>query len=167
MIVSTILVWTVALILAAIALSRSRALFKPAGQLAMDQGRTLLARMPLAILIGAFLVELIPQEVINNAIGRDSGVKGILIASLAGGLLPGGPYLSFPIAVAIYKAGVGTPQMIALMTGWALYAFHRTISFELPMMGSRFILLRLVPSLIFPPLAGMGAVLVLQFTTLQ
>lgn len=166
MIVSFIIVWTLVAILVTIALRRSRATAKEALRIGIMQGRVLVLRMPLAILVGAFLVEIVPQEVLRSAIGQESGLTGILIASVAGGLLPGGPFVSFPIAVAFYKAGVGVPQMMALLTAWSVYAIHRTLNFELTMMGGRFILLRLASSCLFPPFAGIAAALLLMFITL-
>ena len=40
------------------------------------------------------------------------------------------------------------------MTAWSVLAIHRTLSFELPLMGSRFVLLRLLVSLPLPLIAG-------------
>ena len=167
MIASYIIILTLVLVLSGIALHRSTKTFTQAVRIGIGQGRILALRMPLAILVGAFLVELIPQEMIRPALGEQSGLTGILIASMAGALLPGGPYLSFPIAVALYKAGVGAPQLVALITAWSVYAVYRTLSFELPMMGARFILLRLASSIMFPPLAGIISAFALKVVNIS
>ena len=159
---SFVIIWGLVLILGTIALRRSRETFKQAARIAVSQGQTLILRVPLAMLVGAFLVELLPQEMVRGALGEESGLTGILIASVAGALLPGGPFLSFPIAVAFYKAGVGTPQLIAMITAWSVYAVHRALIFELPIMGARFVLLRVASSVMFPPLAGIIAALALK-----
>lgn len=155
MIVSALIVWTLVVVLLVIARRRSQATVKQAGRLAINQARTLALRMPLAIVLGAFLVEIIPQELMQQALGPETGFRGILLASAAGALLPGGPFISFPIAVAFAKAGAGAPQLMALITGWTIWALHRTLNFELPMMGPRFALLRMTSSFLFPPLAGL------------
>jgi len=167
MIGSLVAIWSLVVILGIIALRRSKETVRQAARIGIDQGRLLVLRMPLAILMGAFLVELVPQEMIQNALGEESGLTGILIASVAGALLPGGPFVSFPIAVAFYKAGVGTPQMMALLTAWSVYAVHRTLNFELPIMGNRFILLRLASSIMFPPLAGIISALALKVVSIS
>jgi uncharacterized membrane protein YraQ (UPF0718 family) len=154
MITSFAIILSVVVVLGTMAWRRSRKTFRQAVDLGIDQGRILILRIPLAVLLGALLVELIPQEMIQPALGQQSGMSGVLIASIAGALLPGGPYLSFPIAVALYKAGVGAPQLIAMLSGWSVYAVYRTLAFELPMMGGRFIALRLASSITFPFLAG-------------
>lgn len=166
MIASIVLVWGLVLILGGIALRRSRATVNQAVQYSIGQGRVLLLRMPLAILLGAFLVEIVPQEMMQRAMGEDSGVAGILFASLAGALLPGGPFVSFPIAVAFYKAGAGAPQLMALLTGWSIWAFHRTLNFEFPMMGTRFIILRMSSSFLLPPFAGFACVVAMNWIKL-
>lgn len=167
MMASLIIVWGLALVLGIIALRRSTETVRRALRIGVNQGRTLVLRMPLAILIGAFMVDLIPQDALQGVIGEESGLTGIVIASLAGSLLPGGPAISFPIAVAFYKAGVGAPQLIALLTAWSVYAFHRALIFELPMMGPRFIALRLASSAMFPPLAGIVSTLALRFINIS
>ncbi len=166
MIASNILVWGLVLILGSIALRRPRGTISKAFQFSAGQGRAMLLRMPMAILLGAFLVEIVPKELMQSAMGHDSGVGGILLASIAGALLPGGPFISFPIAVAFYKAGAGAPQLTALLTGWSIWAFHRTLNYELPMMGPRFLALRLASSFLFPPLAGLACVVAMNWIDL-
>ena len=163
---SLVIIWSLVLILGIIALRRSKATLWRAAQASADQGRMLVLRIPLAILATTFVMELVPQEVIKDSIGTDSGVAGIMIASVAGALLPGGPFLSFPIAVALFKAGIGAPQMMAMLTAWSVYAVHRTVNFELPMMGGRFTLLRLASSAMFPPLVGIVAMLALSVVSI-
>ncbi len=163
---SAVFVWGLVLILGSIAMRRSRGALGKAFQFSVSQGRVLLLRMPLAILLGAFIVEIVPQEMMHSAMGEDSGLGGILFASLAGALLPGGPFVSFPIAVAFYKAGAGAPQLMALLTGWSIWAFHRTLNFEFPMMGTRFITLRMTSSFLFPPFAGLACLVAMNWIKL-
>ncbi len=116
--------------------------------------RPLLARLPAALLFASFLAALIPREWIAGVLGDASGPTGILLASLLGGIMPGGPMVSFPIALVLFKAGVGMPQMVALLTGWSVLALHRVLAFELPLMGWPFVWRRLVAILVLAPAAG-------------
>lgn len=163
MIVSMLIVWGLAGMLLVLALRRSRATVVEAGRIAAGQGRMLALRLPLALLLGGFLVEIVPPEAMQQVLGPETGMRGILLASLAGGLLPGGPFVSFPLAVAFAKAGAGAPQMMALITGWTIWALNRTLTFELPMMGARFVLLRIAASFTFPPLAGLACMLAMAW----
>lgn len=118
------------------------------------QGMRLAVTLPLAAATAGFVGILVPQHLIGEWIGAGSGWTGILIASLLGGLVPGGPVVSFPMAIAVSKAGAGVPQMIAFLTAWSVFAFHRVLTFEIPLMGGTFTAVRFLASLALPPLAG-------------
>ena len=49
---------------------------------------------------------------------------------------------------------------MALLTAWSVYAVHRVLAFELPMMGLRFVLFRIAISLALPFVAGFLTALV-------
>jgi len=99
---------------------------------------------------------LIPGHIIAHWVGAESGFRGILIGSLAGGLTPGGPYVSFPLVAGFLKAGAGVGTMVAFVTGWSLWAVSR-LPLEVGILGWRFTLIRVVCTFIFPPLAGLIA----------
>jgi hypothetical protein len=124
-----------------------------------DGGKTLLNILPL--LLAAFTVAglaqvLIPKEVIAAWLGQDSGLKGILIASGVGALTPGGPFVSYPLVAVLYTSGAGIGPVVAFVTAWSLWAITR-LPLELAIVGPRLTLIRLVSTLIFPPLAGIIA----------
>ncbi|WP_435100257.1 hypothetical protein [Arhodomonas sp. AD133] len=124
------------------------------------QLRPLLVRLPVALVAASFLAELLPQEWFATVLGSTSGMTGILAASVLGGVLPGGPSVSFPLVLVLFRAGAGTPQMVALITAWSVLALHRVLAFELPMMGWPFVWRRWLVSLLLAPLAGTIAMLV-------
>ncbi len=88
-----------------------------------------------------------------------AGIEGILIATLAGWCLPVPPVIFFPIVAVLLKAGAGGAQLTALVAAWNVFAFHRTLAMELPVMGRYFVTLRLASSVLIPPLAGLTAIL--------
>ena len=49
--------------------------------------------------------------------------------------------------------------MIAFLTAWSVFAFHRVLIYEITLMGWRFSAVRLISSLILPPLAGLLAMI--------
>jgi uncharacterized membrane protein YraQ (UPF0718 family) len=71
--------------------------------------------------------------------------------------VPSGPIVSFPLVVVLWKAGAGLPQLVAFLTAWSVFAFHRVLIYESTLMGWRFVALRLVASLVLPVLAGVLA----------
>ena len=154
-----------AVALAAFGLALRRGL--PTAQRALrETGQTILRVLPLLVValpMAAFLAELIPPDAAAGWLGPDSGVSGIAVASLAGGFIPGGPFVSFPLVLTFSKAGAGPAQMVALVTGWAILGFHRVIAWEWPVLGGRFIAIRLLASFALPVLAGILAQLLLPW----
>lgn len=124
-----------------------------------DGGRTLISIIPL--LIAAFIVAglaqaLIPKELIAEWLGREAGLKGIFIAAGVGALTPGGPFVSYPLVAVLYKSGAGIGPVVAFVTAWSLWAVSR-LPLELAIVGPRLTIIRVVSTLIFPPLAGIIA----------
>lgn len=113
--------------------------------------------IPFALLAAIIFTQMLPQTIIANLIGPDTGVTGMVIAAIAGGMLPSGPYLSFPIAMTLYHTGAGDAQLVAFLTGWSTYAFYRILVWELPMVGLQLTAQRLAASIFLPIIAGVLA----------
>lgn len=112
----------------------------------------------LAFIIAGFVNVLSPEKLVTAWIGPDSGWQGILTSEFLGMLLPGGPYVIFPIIDILAQAGAGLAPVITLITSWSTQSLL-TISFELPFMGWRFTAIRWGFSLAIPILAGFIALL--------
>ena len=110
----------------------------------------------LAFVVAGMAQLLSPREMISRWVGAESGLRGIFIGSILGGLAPGGPYVSMPLAAALLRTGAGIGTMVAFLTGWSLLAFSR-LPLEIGIMGWRFTLIRLVCTFFFPPVAGLIA----------
>lgn len=151
--------WGIVLALAAFAARKPGRLHRKAAGLAVDQFVRMMPRIAVALLLAGFLGKLVPGEFVGRVIGAESGATGILIASLVGGFTPGGPMIAFPTVVVLSEAGAGVPQLVAFLTAWSVFAFHRVLVYELTLMGWRFSATRLVSSLALPPLAGFAAAL--------
>jgi uncharacterized membrane protein YraQ (UPF0718 family) len=118
--------------------------------------RRILPLLVVAFVIVGYVDVLAPQRLVQEWIGPRSGWQGLLLSEVAGILLPGGPYVVFPVIAALYRAGAGLGPAVTLVTAWAMGALL-TISFELPFMGWRFTAIRWGLGLIFPLLAGAAA----------
>ena len=114
----------------------------------------ILPRLVPALILTGMLQVLIQQEVVSRYFGREAGLRGIVIAAVAGVLTPGGPMVSVPLLVALAHSGAGLPALVAYMTSWSLFGIQRIIAWEAPLMGWRFVIVRVVPSLAFPVVAG-------------
>jgi len=107
-----------------------------------------------------YIAAIMPQDLIANWIGPNSGVLGIMIATFAGAATPGGAVVGFSIGAAALKGGAGAPQVIAYSTAWSLYALQRLINWEIHMMSARVVWLRAMVSFPLPFLAGIGSMLI-------
>src|SRR3972149_7608395 len=58
-------------------------------------------RLVAALILTGMLQVIIPQEMVSRYIGREAGFRGILIASAAGVITPGGPMVAGPLGVAL------------------------------------------------------------------
>lgn len=137
----------------------------PAGRRAVrDTKDSVLRVLPIllvAIPMAAFLAQLIPPQLASAWLGPESGMLGVLVATAVGGFIPGGPFVSFPLVLTFIKAGAGPAQMVALITAWAILGIHRVVSWELPVLGPRFVAIRLISGAGLPVLAGAMAELLL------
>ncbi len=165
MIAATLLIWALVLAAAWVVWRREgRDGLAQAASGARDQGRALIIRLPLALVATAFLIHALPLQALTPVIGPASGLQGIVVASVVGGIMPGGPMTSFPLALVFINAGAGTPQIVALIAGWSVFALHRTLAYEAPIMGWHFVLLRMLASLPVPILSGLAAETVLALS---
>jgi uncharacterized membrane protein YraQ (UPF0718 family) len=121
--------------------------------------------LPLLIfaLITAGMVQvLIPKEVIAKWVGDESGIRGILLGTLAGAFTPGGPYVSLPIAAGLLKAGAGIGTMVAFVAAWSLIAVSR-LPLQVGIMGWRFTWIHLLSVVVLAPVAGLIANLIVKW----
>jgi len=116
----------------------------------------ILPMLVLAFIVAGMVQVLLPKELIGKWIGADSGMRGILLGTLAGGVTPGGPYVSLPLVAGFFSAGAGIGTMVAYITAWSTYAVAR-LPLEVGILGWRFTLIRLSCTFFMPPLAGLLA----------
>ncbi len=162
MLLSAIILWGTAALLAVVVMRRPGRRFPEALRHARSNAVMVLPRIPIAIIAAGFLAELMPQQAISTWIGAESGLVGILIASAVGAVIPSGPIISFPVAIALLHLGAGVPQLIAFLTAWSVFAVHRLLIWEIPLLGAGFAAKRLAASLVLPPIAALIAVLILS-----
>jgi hypothetical protein len=150
----TLILAAIAAALAVAVARRSRPLLRESAKDGVSEFLRLIPRMAIGVLGSGFIAAALPQDLVGNWLGDASGLLGIAIATIAGAATPGGPMVGFAIGAAALKGGAGAPQVIAYSTAWALYAFPRLLSYELPIMPARVVWLRVLASLPLPFLAA-------------
>jgi len=120
-----------------------------------------LALLSPKILCGLFVASalplLIPREHVISLMGRDSGLRGLGLGTLAGMLVPGGPVMTFALAASFLTAGASRGVLIAFITAWSLLGLNRTIIWEMSFLSTEFVALRYLLCLPLPILAGLLA----------
>jgi uncharacterized membrane protein YraQ (UPF0718 family) len=110
-----------------------------------------------ACIIAAFVAVLMPRETVVRWVGAESGLLGLVIATLAGAIVPGGPITVFPIAAAFIAVGADVGATIAFITSWTLLGYSRALVWELPFFGVEFVVWRTIISIPLPIIAGLLA----------
>jgi len=120
------------------------------GKLIVQMGPVLLVAFVLAGMVSV----LISPETIGDWMGREAGLRGLLVGTLAGALTPAGPFVAFPLLAVLLKGGASVGAVAAYLTAWALLGIHRVAALEVPILGWRFVLVRYLVSLAAPMVIG-------------
>lgn len=155
---ATWILWVIASVLLFFCWRAGSGTLKQGLELAWKTTRSNALLILFAFIIVGFVNVLSPEELITAWIGPDSGWRGIATSEFLGMLLPGGPYVVFPIIDILSQAGAGLAAVITLITSWSTQSLL-TVSFELPFMGWRFTSIRWGLGLAIPVLAGSVALL--------
>jgi len=114
----------------------------------------ILPKMAAGCLIGVFSTLLIPREMVARLVGAESGFTGLLIATFAGVIMPGGPVTVYPVAGAFLAVGADIGAALAFVTSWTLLGYARALVWELPFFGPDFVLWRMAVAPLFPLFVG-------------
>ena len=156
MLIPTIVMGLLALILLFIGYSKGQGQHVTGLKLALGTMLQILPLLIFAFIVAGMVQVLLPREWLSQWVGAESGLRGLLIGTIAGGLTPGGPYVSLPIAAGLIRAGAGVGTMVAFLTGWSLWGVVR-LPMEVGILGWKFTLIRLGCTFFFPPIAGLLA----------
>jgi len=156
MLVATVIMGLLAIILVSVGYYKGGGEHVLGLKSAMNMTIQILPLVIFAFIVASMVQVLIPHEFLSKWIGKGSGIRGILIGTVAGSLVTGGPYVSLPIAAGLLRSGASIGTTVAFLTGWSLWAVGR-LPIEVGVMGWKFTLIRLVSTFFFPPIAGLIA----------
>ena len=156
MLIPTIIMGTVALILVLIGYYKGQDQHISGMKAAVAMTIEIIPLLVCAFLIAGMVQVLLPRDLLSRWVGMESGMRGILIGTVAGGLTPGGPFVSLPIAAGLLRSGASVGTMIAFLTAWSLWAVAR-LPMEVGILGWKLTLIRVASTFFFPPIAGLVA----------
>lgn len=124
------------------------------------RGLTMMVQV-LPLLVMAFLViglfsVVVPRDFLVRWVGDSTGLRGVLIGTLCGGVFPGGPLIHTIAAAGFLKAGAGIGAIVAFLTAGLLWGIP-LLPLEIGIIGWRVTAIHLASTFFFPPVAGMIA----------
>lgn len=128
---------------------------------ALDTDIDLLLRMApriaIALTLAGFLWVTLPRDRVTAVVGNESGIRGLLIATGAGIITPGGPSSAYALLAVLGASGADRGAMIAYIASWAILGVQRILVWDVPFMGADFSFVRFFVCLPLPILAGLIA----------
>ena len=123
----------------------------------LDLMLQLLPRMFVAISIAALLWIMLPREKLSSLVGRESGLLGLVLATLGGAVTPGGPSSAYALLAVLGASGADRGALVAYITSWATLGLQRILVWDVAFLGPEFAILRFAVSLPLPIIAGLIA----------
>ncbi|MBR0648984.1 hypothetical protein GXW78_04870 [Roseomonas terrae] len=106
------------------------------------------------LLLAAALRQLVSPGALARWMGEESGWFGLMVATVAGTLTPGGPMAAFPLVLVLASAGADRGALVAYILGWSLNGFQKLLVYEVPLLGPEFAVMRTLITLPMPMVAG-------------
>jgi uncharacterized membrane protein YraQ (UPF0718 family) len=153
-----------ATLLVLVALVIQRGVASEAARAAGSQARQIAPALVIGIVMAGCLEALLPKAWIERWLSDAAGLRGILVAWIAGALTPSGSIVGLPLAAGSFRAGVGAPVLVTYLVSLSTLSALR-LPIEIGFIGGRLAALRFAASLVLPPIAGVvtrGLVLLLR-----
>ncbi|MCF8110862.1 MAG: permease [Desulfobacteraceae bacterium] len=125
----------------------------------MAGGEMLIEVMPLlaaAFILAGMIQVVVSKEMINKWLGKEAGVKGIILGGIAGALIPGGPYIFYPIAASFLLSGAEIGTVLTFVVAKNVWSLSR-LPMEFALLGLEVTYVRFIVTLIFPVIVGLVA----------
>lgn len=110
--------------------------------------------LALGFVLAGLIEVLVPAAAISRWLGSERLHQGIFAGWAAGLVMPGGPYLFFPVAAKLFDSGASPGALIAFLTAKTLVSPVRMLTYEAPLLGWPLTLARFLPGVLLPPLLG-------------
>jgi len=117
----------------------------------------LMPRVVVALSIAALIWVMMPREKMSALVGSESGMRGLIIATIAGTVTPGGPSSAYALLAAVAVTGADRGALVAYITAWATLGLQRILIWDVPFMGAEFSMLRFAICIPLPIIAGLIA----------
>lgn len=108
-----------------------------------------------AFMVIGMLELLVSREQIKNLLGKYPGLRGLLLTAAAGGLVPGGPYVFYPlVSSSVADQGIHPSFLFAFVAGKHAWDAPR-LPMEISLVGVELTLWRNILTLPYPLVGAM------------
>jgi uncharacterized membrane protein YraQ (UPF0718 family) len=122
-------------------------------KIAFDSFKQMISVLPPIMLLLGLLDIWVPRETMIKYMGRDSGIKGILLAILFGSVAAGPLYAAFPVTAVFIKKGVRFSNVMIFIGAWCTTKIP-TLLFEISALGYKYTFTRMLANLPFIIIIG-------------
>lgn len=103
--------------------------------------KEMLLIMPVILLLTSLIEAWVPKKSIQNALGKNSGVKGALLSFLLGSFSAGPIYAAFPVCKMLLSKGTSIANLIIILSTWAVVKIPMLAN-EAKFLGPKFMIVR-------------------------
>ena len=117
--------------------------------------KTYLNLLPIIISVAflmGFISEFLNKKTVSELIGRETGMKGVMIGAIFGTLMIGPSFIFYPLFKELREKGAGVNVIATTIGAWSIKL--QWLPFAIPFLGLKFILLFDALILIFAILSG-------------
>ncbi len=135
----------------------------PVTSTAKDYFLEMLFILPAVLIFMGLFATFVSDKTVTKYLGKTSGFKGIFIAIFLGTLPTGPLYVAFPMVSIWLKKGASISNMVAFLSAWACIKLPQEIV-EFQFLGFKFMLLRLILTIILVIIMGFIIERIIKFT---
>lgn len=112
--------------------------------------------LPPVMIITALLSVWVPSSLISKILGKESGLKGIVISFITGAISAGPIYAAFPTVIVLFRKGASIKNMAIILSSWAVIKIPM-LFVEGSFLGVKFTALRFIITI--PVILGLSLIM--------
>ena len=105
--------------------------------------KEMLLIMPVILLLTSLIEAWVPKKSIQNALGKNSGIRGYFFSFLLGSFSAGPIYAAFPICKMLFGKGASISNLVIILSTWAVIKVPMLAN-EAKFLGVQFMIIRWV-----------------------
>lgn len=120
----------------------------------INMGINIIPTMLLAFIFSGLVMTLVPEDMINEWLGKEAGIKGYLLALFGGMITPAGPAVIYPLIGIMIKKQCSIGIISTFLSSWGTLGLIRAVAWGVPLLGTKLIIITLLVSFPTPLIIG-------------